>query len=235
MARLAISKGFLAEYVKLGKDLQRAVDQAIAAFARDSQPASHLEKPEHGHDDRIGIMPVNGHWRGVVLTPGDTSPEDTYSLVTVLPRDQVDAYVTNYLFTISQPLQVLEVRSDEASPQEAGPEEASPQEAGPEEASPAVGLLTAEAAPQPAPPEVPEAASAEAPEPDGQLTSGPAAPGPDDQLTAASELEKAQHGLAHPFAAWRTRRRARRLGGDGTRLTEEHASASFGPDRESST
>ena len=47
VARLAISKGFLAEYVKLNKDLQRAVDQAIAAFARDSQPAQASAHSRH--------------------------------------------------------------------------------------------------------------------------------------------------------------------------------------------
>ena len=69
MARLAISKDFLAEYAKLDRDVQVAVDAAVAKFARHPYPAQHLTKPEHSRDDRIRIMPVNGRWRGVVLAP----------------------------------------------------------------------------------------------------------------------------------------------------------------------
>jgi hypothetical protein len=207
VARLAISKGFLAEYVKLNKELQRAVDQAIAAFARDSQPALQLETPEHGHDDRIGIMAVNGHWRGVVLT----FPEDTYSLVTVLPQDQVDAYVTNYLFRASQPLEVLTVRPGPAGAQDAIGQHEPPVPATPEaeprpvglsdpaiasprldaQLGPAVSRLAEEAAAQTAP------ATAE---------TAPAAPvsGP------AEKPAVVRRSLAHPFAAWRSRRRSRR-------------------------
>ena len=77
VARLAISKGFLAEYAKLDKDVQGAVDEAIATFARHPHPGQHLEKPRHGRDDRIRIMPVDGRWRGVVLAPADTPTADT--------------------------------------------------------------------------------------------------------------------------------------------------------------
>jgi hypothetical protein len=230
LARLAISKGFLAEYLKLDKDLQRAVDQAITAFARDPEPALHLEKPQHDHDDRFGIMPVNGHFRGVVLTPGDTppeetSPEDTYSLVTVLPQDQVAAYVTDYLFSVSQALEILEAHPEPASTAsselQALPEaEPVPQAAplpvtvsAPVQASPSVdaqlrpalALLTEETASQAPPPEAPKAAPPEQAIPAGQFTRWP-------------EPEQPQLG---PFAAWRARRRSRRLARDGS-LTQEH-------------
>ena len=125
MARLAISRDFLAEYAKLDKDVQVAVDAAVAKFARHPYPAQHLTKPEHSRDDRIRIMPVNGRWRGVVLAPAapalTTAPgqavastplaapaADTYCLVTVLPQDQADAYATSHRFGVSQ-LQVTYV------------------------------------------------------------------------------------------------------------------------------
>ncbi len=115
MARLAISRDFLAEYAKLDKDVQVAVDAAVAKFARHPYPAQQLEKPQHSRDDRIRIMPVNGRWRGVVLAPvaqgltaaaGATAfpgpTADTYCLVTVLPRDQADAYATSHRFGVSK-------------------------------------------------------------------------------------------------------------------------------------
>ena len=125
MARLAISKDFLAEYAKLDRDVQVAVDAAVTKFARHPYPAQHLTKPEHSRDDRIRIMPVNGRWRGVVLAPAapglTTAPgqavastplsspaADTYCLVTVLPQDQADAYATSHRFGVSQ-LQVTYV------------------------------------------------------------------------------------------------------------------------------
>jgi AAA domain/UvrD-like helicase C-terminal domain len=125
VARLAISKDFLAEYAKLDRDVQVAVDAAVAKFARHPYPAQHLTKPEHSRDDRIRIMPVNGRWRGVVLAPAvaglATAPgqavastplsnpaADTYCLVTVLPQDQADAYATSHRFGVSQ-LQVTYV------------------------------------------------------------------------------------------------------------------------------
>ena len=114
MTRLAISKDFLADYAKLDKDVQRAVDQAVATFAQHSQPGLHLEKPQHVNDDRLRILPVDSRWRGVVLTAGDMSPADTYSLVTVLPQDQADAYVTSHRFSASRALGILEGRDEEA-------------------------------------------------------------------------------------------------------------------------
>jgi len=125
VARLAISKDFLAEYAKLDRDVQVAVDAAVAKFARHPYPAQHLTKPEHSRDDRIRIMPVNGRWRGVVLAPAATGlatapgqavastplsnpAADTYCLVTVLPQDQADAYATSHRFGVSQ-LQVTYV------------------------------------------------------------------------------------------------------------------------------
>jgi hypothetical protein len=119
VARLAISKDFLAEYAKLDRDVQVAVDAAVTKFARHPYPAQHLTKPEHSRDDRIRIMPVNGRWRGVVLAPAATGlatapsqavastplsnpAADTYCLVTVLPQDQADAYATSHRFGVSQ-------------------------------------------------------------------------------------------------------------------------------------
>lgn len=228
VARLAISKGFLAEYVKLNKDLQRAVDQAIAAFARDSQPALQLETPEHGHDDRIGIMAVNGQWRGVVLTPGDTFPEDTYSLVTVLPQDQVDAYVTNYLFSASQPLEVLTVRPGPAGPQDAiGQHEPSVQATPEAERRPAGLSDPATASPRldaqlgPAVSPLAEEADAETAQP---VLPATAAATPDAPVSGMAEKPAVlQRSLAHPFAAWRSRRRSRQAAREARALGRSSA------------
>jgi hypothetical protein len=108
VARLAISKGCLADYAKLDRDVQRAVDQAVATFARQPHPGLHLEKPQHVNDDRFRILSVDHRWRGVVLAAGDASPPDTYSLVTVLPQDQANAYVASHRFTTGRPLKLLE-------------------------------------------------------------------------------------------------------------------------------
>ncbi|MGH3196610.1 MAG: UvrD-helicase domain-containing protein, partial [Streptosporangiaceae bacterium] len=104
MARLAIAQGFLAEYAKLDKDVQGAVDQAIATFARHPRPGLHLETPQHSQDDRIRIMPVDGRWRGVVLAPAPGAATDTYCLVTVLPQDKADAYATSHRFSVNRAL-----------------------------------------------------------------------------------------------------------------------------------
>jgi hypothetical protein len=134
LARLAIAKGFLAEYAKLDKNVQAAVDTAIAAFARHPQPGLHLEKPQHTHDDRIRIMPVDTRWRGVVLAP---AAGDTYCLVTVLPQDKANAYATTHRFTVNRTLGVLEVRDEEALSQLQAPVPSVP-------APPAAGSLFAD-------------------------------------------------------------------------------------------
>jgi hypothetical protein len=134
LARLAIAKGFLAEYAKLDKNVQAAVDTAIAAFARHPQPGLHLEKPQHTHDDRIRIMPVDTRWRGVVLAP---AAGDTYCLVTVLPQDKANAYATTHRFTVNRTLGVLEVRDEEALSQLQAPVPSVP-------ATPAAGSLFAD-------------------------------------------------------------------------------------------
>jgi superfamily I DNA/RNA helicase len=111
MARLAIAKDFLAEYAKLEKNVQSAVEAAIAKFAEHTHAGLHLEKLHHGRDDRIRTIRVDSFWRGVVLAP-DTG--DTYCLITVLPHDKANAYATSHRFTVNQALGVLEVRNEEA-------------------------------------------------------------------------------------------------------------------------
>ena len=53
VVRLAIAKDFLAEYAKLDKSAQRAVDAAIAKFAKQAHDGLYLETPQHSRDDRI--------------------------------------------------------------------------------------------------------------------------------------------------------------------------------------
>ena len=111
MARLAIAKGFLAEYAKLEKGVQSAVEVAMAKFAEHTHAGLHLEKLQHGRDDRIRTIRVDQFWRGVVLAPDNG---DTYCLITVLPHDKAIAYATGRRFSVNQALGVLEVRDEEA-------------------------------------------------------------------------------------------------------------------------
>ena len=111
MARLAIGKSFLIEYGRLDKDVQRAVDAAIANFAKHPHPGIHLEKPQPSWDDRIRTLRVNSHWHGIVLAP---ETGDTYCLVTILPREKAKAYATTHRFSVNPALGVLEVRDEEA-------------------------------------------------------------------------------------------------------------------------
>ena len=111
MARLAIAKGFVTEYAKLGKGIQNAVESAITKFAEYPHANLLLEKPEYGRDDRIRTIQVDGCWRGVVLAP---ESGDTYYLITVLPDHDANAYAISHRFTVNQALGVLEVRDETA-------------------------------------------------------------------------------------------------------------------------
>jgi superfamily I DNA/RNA helicase len=111
VARLAIAKGFLAEYAKLDKGVQSAVEAAMAKFAEHTHAGLHLEKLQHSRDDRIRTIRVDSFWRGVVLAPDNG---DTYCLITVLPHDKAIAYATSRRFSVNQALGVLEVRDEEA-------------------------------------------------------------------------------------------------------------------------
>jgi hypothetical protein len=107
MARLAIAKAVLAEYVKLDKKVQGAVDAAVTTLAKHAQPGLHLERPKNTGDDRIRLMRVDTRWRGIVLTPAagaaaDTAT-DTYCLIALLPRDKANAYATTHRFGVSRP------------------------------------------------------------------------------------------------------------------------------------
>jgi hypothetical protein len=111
VARLAIARNFLADYVRLDKEVQCAVDLAVSRFARHPDPGQYLEKPVQTWDDRIRTMEVNGRWRGVVLAP---ATGDIYCLVTVLPQDSANAYASSRRFSVNRALGVLEVRDEEA-------------------------------------------------------------------------------------------------------------------------
>ncbi|HEY6496049.1 MAG TPA: UvrD-helicase domain-containing protein [Trebonia sp.] len=114
MARLAIAKTFLTEYGRLDKDVQLAVDAAIAKFAKHPNPGAHLEKPQRSWDDRIRTLDVDGRWHGIVLAP---TSGDTYCLVTILPQHKATAFATSRRFSVNPALGVLEVRDEEAMQQ----------------------------------------------------------------------------------------------------------------------
>ncbi|HUY47644.1 MAG TPA: UvrD-helicase domain-containing protein [Streptosporangiaceae bacterium] len=111
MARLAIAKGFLAEYAKLEKSVQSAVESAMTKFAIHTHAGLHLEKLQHSRDDRIRTIRVDSFWRGVVVAPDSG---DTYCLITVLPHDKAISYAASHRFSVNQALGVLEVRDEEA-------------------------------------------------------------------------------------------------------------------------
>jgi hypothetical protein len=111
VARLAIAKGFLADYAKLEKSVQSAVESAIGKFAEHTHAGLHLEKLQNSRDDRIRTIRVDSFWRGVVLAP---ATGDTYCLITVLPHDKANAYAASRRFSVNQALGVLEVRDEEA-------------------------------------------------------------------------------------------------------------------------
>ena len=80
MARLAIAKGFLAEYAKLDKDVQGAVDVAIAAFARQAHPFAAWRMFLHPDQRQIAYRPSYAGPAQVTGGPG------TGKTVTVLHR-----------------------------------------------------------------------------------------------------------------------------------------------------
>jgi hypothetical protein len=112
VARLAIAKSFLAEYARLDKDAQSAVDATVAKFTTHPDPRLYLEKPQHSWDDRIRTIKVDGRWRGVVLAP---ATGDTYCLVTLLPEDKANAYAASHRFSVNPALGVLEIRDERQS------------------------------------------------------------------------------------------------------------------------
>lgn len=111
MARLAIAKDFLAEYAKLNKSVQSAVEAAMDKFAEHTQAGIHLEKLQHSRDSRVRTIRIDAFWRGVVLAP---ESGDTYCLITVLPHDKANAYATSHRFSVNQAIGVLEVRDEAA-------------------------------------------------------------------------------------------------------------------------
>ena len=111
MARLAIARDFLAEYAKLEKGVQQAVEAAIGKLAEPAQAGLLLEKLQHSRDDRIRTIRVDSFRRAVVLAPASG---DTYCLITILPQDEASVYAANRRFSVNQVLGVLEVRDEEA-------------------------------------------------------------------------------------------------------------------------
>jgi superfamily I DNA/RNA helicase len=110
VARLAIAKGFLAEYAKLDKDARTAVEALVTEFAQRPHAWRYLEKPRQALDDRIRLFRVNSHWHGVVLAP---DAGDTYCLITILPHDKAFAYAAGHRFGVNQAPGVLEARDEE--------------------------------------------------------------------------------------------------------------------------
>ncbi len=111
MVRLAIAKDFLAEYAKLDKSTQVAVDAAVAKFAQQTRSELSLETPLHSRDHRVRTIGIDSVWCGVVLAPDSG---DTYCLVTVLPHDKANAFAASHRFSVNQAFGVMEVRDEDA-------------------------------------------------------------------------------------------------------------------------
>jgi len=74
VARLAISKGFLAEYAKLEKKRTELRRVSHGKVAEHTHAGLHLEKLQHSRDDRIRTIRVDSSWRGVVLARKPETP-----------------------------------------------------------------------------------------------------------------------------------------------------------------
>ena len=70
MARLAIAKGFLAEYAKLDKGVQSAVEAAVTEFAKRPARLAVPGEAAAGPGRPDPHFRVDSLWRGVVLAPG---------------------------------------------------------------------------------------------------------------------------------------------------------------------
>ena len=66
---LAITNSFLAEYAKLERSVQNAVQAAIGKFSEHTYAGLHLEKLQNGRDPRVRTIRIDGNWRGVVVAP----------------------------------------------------------------------------------------------------------------------------------------------------------------------
>jgi AAA domain/UvrD-like helicase C-terminal domain len=111
LPRLAIEKGFLAEYGKLEKTVQSSVMAAISKFEEHTYAGLHLEKLHTSRDPRVRTIRVDNFWRGVVLAP---ESGDTYCLITVLPHDKANAFAASHRFSVNGALGILEVRNEDA-------------------------------------------------------------------------------------------------------------------------
>jgi AAA domain/UvrD-like helicase C-terminal domain len=111
VARLAIARGFLAEYAQLDKGTQVAVRAMITQFASPGDVGQYLETPQDSWDYRIRVVQVDSLWCGVVLA---LQGGDTYCLITMLPRDEAYAYASSHRFGVNRVLGVLEIYDEEA-------------------------------------------------------------------------------------------------------------------------
>lgn len=111
MAKLAMTREFLAGFHKLDKPLQKAVSAAFEKFAAHTHAGLHLEKIENSRDARIRTIRITDFWRGVVLAP--ESGQD-YCLLAVLPHDDAIEYAKSRAVTVNGVLGVLEIRNADA-------------------------------------------------------------------------------------------------------------------------
>ena len=111
MAKLAMTREFLAGFHKLDKPVQKAVSAAFEKFAAHTHAGLHLEKIENSRDPRIRTIRITDFWRGVVLAP---ESGEEYCLLTVLPHDDAIDYAKSRAVTVNGVLGVLEIRNAEA-------------------------------------------------------------------------------------------------------------------------
>ncbi|SHG63906.1 UvrD-helicase domain-containing protein [Streptoalloteichus hindustanus] len=111
MARLAIAKDFLADFARLEKHLQKAVQDAFDKFAQHTHAGLHLEPLNNSRDPRIRTIRINQQYRGVVLAPENGGE---HLLLKVMNHDDAIAYAVSRRFTVNEAIGVLEVRDQEA-------------------------------------------------------------------------------------------------------------------------
>lgn len=110
MASLGIHRGFLREYAKLEKTVQRHVEDVFVKFSEHTHAGLHLEKLQSTADPRVRTIRVTKFYRGVVLHEGG----DSYLLLTVLPHDDAIEWAKRYSASTNIATHGIELRNDVA-------------------------------------------------------------------------------------------------------------------------
>jgi hypothetical protein len=109
MARIALARTFLQDFVKLERPMQRKVQELLSRFQAEHRSSGlNLEAYNSSADPRSRTARVDAGWRAVLAAP---EHGDIYILVKVLPHDQADRWMVRNRFTVNTLTGALEVWS----------------------------------------------------------------------------------------------------------------------------